>query len=611
MTKSLQHKNSFRADLRELRFALWEQLKLRERLALLGTYNAFSRDVIDEFLNSAKCFAYEHLGPAYQAADREGCHLRENGRVEVPGSYRSIWRAFTDQGWPRLGQSPDVGGLGAPYVVCQAVNELLFGADPSFMAYLGFGVPVGKLIEKYGSQLLVKLFCPRLTQGEWTACLCMTEPDAGSDLALIRTAASRVDQNFFRLSGVKIFVSGGAHNLTENIIYLVLARTDNAPRGLRGLSLFLVPHQWISEADTITDNGVRCIRIENKMGLHGSCTTHLEFGQDHDTRGYLLGNELNQGIVQLRSVMSQARISTGIYALGLASSAYLHATEYAKQRIQGTQLGQSINPRATRVPIIEHVDIRRMLLEMQSKVEGMRALILRLGWYQTVVEASSGPGGHNDSAKQQKLVNLLTPLAKAYTSDQAWRICELAIQVHGGAGYLKDYPLEQYARDVKVMSIWEGTNYLQAADLLLSMLWGGQESTMLDLLIEEMESVRTGAAVPQFEGEVQMLEEAISAVRKALANLQEKARERNLDEVHAHATRFLESISEVVISWLLLEGAIAANLELEKGVLHGGDVAFYKRKLVSARYYIFNVLPGAVMRAQLTETACGTVPLLN
>jgi acyl-CoA dehydrogenase len=610
MTNLPMQKNAFRANLGDIRFALWEQLKLDERLAALGTYEAFSSDVIDEFLRSAEQFAYQHLGPAYQVADREGCRLHENGRVRVPEIYRPIWNAFVDQEWPKLGQSTSAGGLGAPFVVCQAVNELLFGADPSFMIYSGFGVPVSKLVETYGSQLLAERFCPKLTRAEWTACLCMTEPDAGSDLALIRTTANRTDEHSFSVSGDKIFVSAGAHDLTENILYLVLARSDGAPAGLRGLSLFLVPHQWMSNAGALETNGVECVRIENKMGLHGSCTAHLKFGQASRTKGYLLGEKLNQGMLQLRSVMKYARISTGIYALGLASNAYLHAAEYAQQRIQGTRLGQSFNPRAPRVPIIEHVDIRRMLLEMQSKVEGMRALILRLAWYQTVVESSVLRGRQDESISHRKLVDLLTPLAKAYVSDQAWRICELAIQVYGGAGYLRDYPLEQYARDAKVLSIWEGTNYLQAVDLLHSTLQIGDQSTF-DLLLDEMQPVRTASAIARFECETRMLEAAIAAVRKARRNLQKMSQERKLEEAHAHATRFLESVSELVVGWLLLEGAIVAHTRLQELGLGTDHGTFYERKLVLARYYILNVLPAAVMRSKLTETTGGTVTRLN
>jgi acyl-CoA dehydrogenase len=611
MAHPATQKNSFRSDLGELRFVLWSQLKLGEQLAALGTYQAFSSDVIERFLDSAKRFADEYLGPAYQAADREGCRMLENGRVEVPSIYRSIWRTFIDQGWTQLGQSPGIGGLGAPFILCQAVNELLFGADPSFMIYSGFGVPVAQLIEKYGSRSLVEKFCPRIAQGEWTACLCMTEPDAGSDLALIRTMASRLDDGTYRITGDKIFVSGGAHDLTENIVYLVLARPKDAPQGLRGLSLFLVPHRWASDSGELIDNGVGCLRIESKMGLHGSCTAHLRFGNDRECRGYLVGANLYEGMVQLRSVMNQARISTGIYALGMASSAYLHAVEYAKERVQGTELGQSINPRAARVPIIEHVDVRRMLVEMQSKVEGMRALILRLAWYQTIVESSSLRGGDDEVSRQRKLVDLLTPLAKAYVSDQAWRICELAIQVHGGVGYLRDYPLEQYARDVKILSIWEGTNYIQAVDLLHGKLRVGNQSAMFDLLVDEMQSVRTAAAVPQFQHESQMLEAAIAAVRKMFVKLQEYAKCRKLEEAHAHATRFLESVSEVVTGWLLMEGAIIAKDKLASNKSGDGDVTFYERKLASARYYMLNVLPAVIMKSQLTETAYGTVPRLH
>jgi len=595
MEREYLMKNVYRADLRDMQFVLWEQLRMEQQVLTSPVFDEFDRPMIDEILRNARDFAYAELGTRYQSSDREGCHLDDTGHVHLPNGFDKAWKVFREVGWGRVGIPRDSGGIGLPYVASMPIQEMFCGANPSFMTLSGFCAPLFFLLRRYGSPELQALFLKELSSNQWSACLCMTEPGAGTDVGGIVTRAERREDGRYRIHGTKIFISAGSHDLAENIIYVVLARAEGSPAGTIGLSCFLVPRYRIDDPSNLEeDNHVRCLRLEEKMGLHGCPTAQLSFGHDGECVGYLLGERTNLGLLQLMTMMNQARIITGIYALGLASSAYLNAAEYASERIQGTDFRQVFNPRAAKVPILAHADVRRMLMEMKCKVEGCRALIYTLAWHstQSMLLRSSPEVQPNPHAAERHdaLVNLLTPIVKAYTSDQAWRIAELAIQVHGGYGYMRDFPVEQYARDVKVLSIWEGTNHIQAVDLLRDKLGMGRNSKLLRFYVDEIESF-LGRPELQENPLLGKLKQALMCLIDTHAEIGKLVQSKKMELVLFHATRFLNMMANVTLGWLLLDAANIAARALGKLGCDHPDVPFYTGKILSARFFFGQFLP--------------------
>ena len=581
----------YKTDLQDFLFLLWSQFSLNEELFADGKYNQCSKQAIDEILQRAKVFACEKLGVAYQASDKEGCEL-DQGSVILPSSYATLWNEFQKE-WGNLSVPAEFGGFDIPPVVMQMVLEMFMGANPSFMTYGGFCRPSATLVEKYGSDIQKRLFKNKLEESQWTSCLCLTEPQAGSDVSLVNSKAVKQADGTYLLTGEKYLISAGMHELTENTIYFVLARGENSALGTYGLSCFIVPKYWVEEDGELGEfNHVECIDLADKMGFKGCANTHLTFGRNGKCRAYLLGDRENVGLIQFLTLMNQARISTGVYALGMASSAYHNALQYALNRSQGKKFEQSFNPRATTVNIVEHIDVQRMLLEMKSKVEGCRALIAKLSICESYVSKYQGQADAQSLVEEnQGLVDLLTPVVKAYVSDQAWRICELAIQTCGGRGYLKQLGLEQYARDIKVLSIWEGTNYVQSQDLIRDKLGLGNESKLYRIFCKQTKAFLTKSSdYPDFDKEFQSLKLALEALDKMLILVRDWIRSKQMEKIPAYSTRILHAFGEVTLSWLLLAGACAARDELSKEPDQKFE-SYCEGKIASARFFVFNILP--------------------
>ena len=600
--------NTYKVDLRELNFLLWEQFEIDKDLLLSELAANFNKEFIQQLLFHARDFAYKELGPTYQQSDREGCQLLDDGQVKVPDCFNSLWQKYLDAQWGRLGAPPEYDGLGAPYIIGQIINEIFMGANPSFMIYSGFCNPALYLIERFGSSQLKQIFNQKLATNTWSACLCMTEPQAGTDVGALTSKAVLRQDGEYSIKGGKIFISAGMHQLTENIVYIVLARVEGAPASTTGLSCFVVPKFIQDRNGQLQDNHVKCVRLENKMGLHGCATAQLSFGEDGECKGFLLGDRENIGLRQLTTMMHMARISTGIYALGLANRAYMNAAEYAQQRIQGAAFNQAFNPQAEKVALVKHIDVKRMLLEMKSKVEGCRALIVKLTYHQSWVNQiefiSKNQQSLDKELKQslwrhQSLVNLLTPIVKAYTSDQAWRIAEQAIQVYGGHGYISDNPVEQVARDVKILSIWEGTNFIQSASLIREQLAMGRESKLLALFIEEIStSLNLLRQNDYMLEQLNELDESMKVFQQTHQLMGQWVKQQKLEMIFGVATRFLEMMAELTLSWLLVEAAIIAKQKLDN-LQDESDQAFYLGKIASANYYVKNVLPGVKSKAEI------------
>lgn len=590
MAENFMERNVYRVNLRELNFLLWEQLDIEKNLFSLESYEGLSKTAIISRIHEAKDFAYKKLGPAYQSSDREGCKMQDSKTVKIPNAYSKIWEEYKKNWAP----STNAESLRLPYVVHQMVAEMFMGANPSFITYSGFAKPSAQLIERFGTHQQKKLFTNKLLSLEWTACLCLTEPQAGSDISAIETVAIKQTDGTYVLKGEKVFISAGMHQLTNNIIYFVMAKTMQS-QGMFGLSCFIVPKFWV-QSDGIANefNNVTCMGLADKMGFNGCANTHLLFGHTGKCRAYLLGEKENIGLIQLMTLMNQARISTGIFALGMASSAYLNSIQYAHGRIQGKRYAESFNPRAPRVSILTHYDIQRILLEMKCKVEGCRTLIARLAYYESLQVHYARFNTETCQEKKlyyESLVSLMTPIVKAYTSDEAWKICELAIQVFGGNGYIRDFPVEQYARDVKVLSIWEGTNYIQSQDLVRDKLSMGRDSRLFKIYLQEFNLILEQiSSCSELTIETKALKKALKILQETLLVFGEWVKNGKINLISGYSTIFLKMIAKCTISLFLLE---AAKICIEKlrFNLDKENKSFYEGKVASAKFYINNILP--------------------
>jgi len=586
--------NWYRADLRDLRFVLFEHLGLGALLER-PTYAEWGPDEVAMVLDETYRFARDVLGPLNGSGDREGCRL-EDGQVRTPAGFREAWKKLYEAGWKSLGAPEAYGGQGAPAVLQMMSEELLSGANTAFNMYPALTIGAADLIETFGDEGQKERFARRMFTGEWAGTMCLTEPAAGSDVGAAVTSAKKRPDGCYDIKGTKIYISGGDHDLTDNIVHLVLARVDGAPPGTKGLSLFAVPKRRIADDGSLGEgNDVAVASIEHKMGINGSSTAVLQFGENDGCVGELLGPEEHRGIRQMFQMMNYARIGVGVQGLGLASAAYLNALEYAKDRVQGPSVQDFKDPTAPKVPIIQHPNVRRSLLDMKARVEGIRALIAKVALHGDWAKELAGQDDDR-AAYHQGQVDLLTPIVKAYASDQAFRIAEAAIQVYGGAGYLEDYPVEQYARDSKIFSIYEGTNAIQAMDLVgrkLGQRGGANTQALLGDLGAFVAAQKGHEAIGE---EVRLLggaQEAVSGVAMQFLGWFQAG---EVARVPLHAEAFLELMSELVVGWLLLEQAEIASRKRSEA--DAADRAFYDGKLHAARYFARNVLADLPARAK-------------
>ena len=588
--------NRFKADLREMRFVLFEQLGLGEVLGN-APFEAWGEDEVSMVLEETHRFATRVLGPLNAVGDREGCRI-ENGRAIAPSGFKEAWKELYDAGWASLSVSTEFGGQGSPYALSAAVEELLSGANTAFNMYPGLTRGAADLIAEFGTDRQRSLYARRMFDGQFAGTMCLTEPHAGSDVGAATTKAVSRGDGTYLIKGNKIYISSGDHDLTENIVHLVLARIEGAQPGTKGLSLFVVPRVRVQEDGSLgEDNDVLLAGLEHKMGINGSATAALTFGENDGCVGELVGTVEHQGIRQMFKMMNYARIGVALQGLSIASTAYLNALEYAKDRKQGPSIRSFKDPAAPKVRIVEHPNVRQMLLEMKAKVDGLRMLIYKLALHQDRAHVLAG----SDDAKAQYhkgQVDLLTPLVKAYGSDQAFRVCELGIQVYGGAGYLQDWPVEQYARDSKIFSIYEGTNSIQALDLVARKLGqdGGQNTQAF--LGDIAAFVQKHAEHPILGPSVAHLSKAHEAVAGCAMQFLAWFQARQIEHVPLQARAFLEMMSELAIGWLLLDGAEIALRSMEGLPEDSPDRAFYEGKRYEAIWFATNVLPSVAGRAE-------------
>jgi alkylation response protein AidB-like acyl-CoA dehydrogenase len=590
----MAQQNYYKANLRDMSFLLFEQFGLQD---LLGKepYANWGKDEVQAVLEEAYGWVQKYLGPLNSVGDEKGCTL-DNGQVRVPPGFKEAWRELFKAGWRTLAVEDKHGGQGGPFTLAMMVEEFMCGACTSFNMYPALTQGAAEVILAFGTEEQVKAYVPKMIDGNWAGTMCLTEPQAGSDVGSATTQAKRRPDGKYDIKGTKIFISGGDQDMTDNIVHMVLARTPDAPPGTKGLSLFIVPKK---RADG-TSNDVAVAGIEHKMGIKASSTAQLVFGDNGNCVGELVGTTEQKGMSQMFHLMNYARIGVGIQSLAIASSAYLNALEYAKDRKQGSSIKQWKDATAPRVPIIDHPDVRRMLLDMKAKTEGLRALLIKLTMHLDRVNALEKTGGDKTAAEyHQGQVDLLVPLVKAYGSDQAFALCATAIQVYGGAGYLKDWPVEQYARDSKIFSIYEGTNHIQAMDLVGRKLMQRGGANVQAFGKDVGAFVAKHKDHPVLKDAVGILGQAMEALTATGGKFMQWFGGGRMEMVPANANRFLEMMAETTIGWLLLEQAVIAEAAAEKLAADHPDRAFYAGKRHAAQYFALNVLPGVPAKAQL------------
>ena len=583
--------NRYKSDLRELRFLLFEQFHLEDLLGK-APYADWGKEEVEAVLGEVYAWVCKELGPLNGPGDEVGCVL-EGGVVRAPDGFKAAWQALNAAGWRGLAVEPRFGGQAGPFTLHALAEEMMSGANHSFNMYAGLTQGAASLIGEFGTAAQIESFAMPLYSGEWAGTMCLTEPHAGSDVGSVTTKAVRRSDGSYDLRGTKIFISGGDHDLTANIVHLVLARVEGAPAGTKGLSLFIVPKLRKDGAP----NDVVCAALEHKMGIRASSTAQLNFGENGGCVGELLGTEEQHGIAQMFQLMNSARIAVGIQGLALASAAYLNAHDYAKERRQGSSIKQWKDATAPRVPIIEHADVRRMLLDMKARVEGIRALAMKLTMH---VDREQAAGADREALEYHRgQIDLMVPLLKAYASDQAFEISATAIQVFGGAGYLKDHPIEQYCRDAKILSIYEGTNHIQALDLVGRKLGARGGANFQQFAKEVGDFVKANREHPALGAGVATLGAAMDSLAGAAMRFLGWFTGGKMEMVPLAANRFLDMMSETTVGWLLLEGAVIADKAAQALPEGHADRAFYAGKKYAAQYYAGNVLPGVVHKATL------------
>jgi len=576
------------ADRRDIDFVLFDQLQM-EQLFTGPAFSDLDRKTVELILNEARSFAVNELLPARKPGDEEGARFAE-GRVTLPRSFYRIYRLFNEGEWLGMTKDPDWGGHGLPGLVGTAAWDYFIGANFPFMMFPGSAPGAGKLIETYGSDLQKQLFLKKIYSGEWCCTMVLTEPQAGSDLGALSTRAVRNPDGTYAITGNKIFITGAEQDLTKNIVHPVLARIDGAPPGIDGISLFLVPKIWVNDDGSLGEfNHVVCTGIEDKLGLHGSPTCSLTLGDKQPSRGRLLGVE-SRGLKQIFVLLNETRLLVGQFGLGCASAAYLQALAYARQRVQGKPPVRQGSDDSASVPIIQHPDIRRQLLTMKTYVEAMRSFIYYLAFCADQRSNSRNP---EDSARLLGLIELLTPIAKGYVSTKAFEICNLGVQIHGGYGYTRDYPAEQLLRDCRVTMIYEGTNGIQAIDLLKRKLNLHDGQPLTQLFVEIQQTIDRARTIPALKTQGVEIARLVAELKTAVDRLTHELNSSQALTAFAFAHPLLDAFGEVIMAWMLLWRSVTAHERL-KNEPAGKSRWYYQGVQKSLDYFVATELPVTV-----------------
>ncbi len=573
---------------RDVDFVLHEMLKAEE-LSKYEKFADFNRKTMDMVVTEARNLAVKEILPTNEDGD-SGCTF-ENGQVKVPESFKRIYDLYCEGEWIGASEDPEFGGQGMPNVLNLAAAEYFSGANMAFMMYPGLTHGAAKMIETVGTEEQKKTYVKNMYAGKWAGTMLLTEPDAGSDVGALTTTAVRNDDGTFSISGNKIFISAGEHDLAENIIHPVLARIEGAPAGTKGISLFVVPKYRVNEDGSLGEfNDVVCTGIEEKMGIHGNATCSLTLGGKGNCIGTLLGEE-NKGMRTMFLMMNEARFGVGVQGYSLGATSYANAVAYAKERIQGRELLDFMNAEAPSVNIIKHPDVRRQLLWMKSYVEGMRGMLYFVAHCFDRVEVTE------DEAEKEKytgLIEFLIPVVKAYCTDKGFDVCAMGCQVYGGYGYIKEYPQEQLVRDCKITSIYEGTNGIQAMDLLARKLGMNKSKPFMDFLGEVGGAAAKAKQLEGLKDGAENVENAVKRLGEVAMAIGKTAMSENVLDAFASATPFMEVVGDVVMAWMHLWRAAVASEALQNDKVKEKDKAFYTGQIKTAQFYLTSLFPATM-----------------
>ncbi|MBN2398195.1 MAG: acyl-CoA dehydrogenase [Deltaproteobacteria bacterium] len=579
---------------RDQKFLLYEQIGI-DKLFGFEKYADYSREVVDMVLSEAEKMAVEVIAPTLEEGDKEGAQFKD-GKAYAPACFHEPFKTFSEAGWICATKDPEVGGQNMPISVHTACWELFAAAHMAFSMYPSLTTGAAGLIDAWGTEEQKNKYMYRMYTGEWAGTMCLTEPGAGSDVGALRTMAKRLPDGTYSITGTKCFISSGDHDLTENIVHPVLARIEGDPPGTKGISIFIVPKIGVNDDGSLGEpNDVTTGNIEHKMGIKASATATLNFGENGNCIGELLGEEC-QGMRIMFQMMNEARLDVGVQGMSIASAAYEHAVQYAKERIQSkSALADKDADAAT---IINHPPVRRMLLWMKAYLEGIRALNYFTGYCIDVAEASNS---EEERQRYHGFVELLTPICKAFSSDRGVEICTKAMDVYGGYGYCQEYPVEQYLRDCKITQIYEGTNQIQAMDLVGRKLGMNKGMNVMNLLGEITATIEKLKGVEELKSSVMKLEEASAAVGELPLAFIEFFKGGKAAVPIQNVEPFLAIMGDVLCGWFLLQGA---GIALEKlASLDPGDVdvAFYRGKVMSARFFAAEILPTVKIRCEIIK----------
>ncbi|MEW1612168.1 MULTISPECIES: acyl-CoA dehydrogenase [unclassified Streptomyces] len=592
----------YKSNLRDIEFNLFEVLG-RDKLYGTGPFAEMDVDTAKSILDEVVRLAENELADSFADADRNPPVFDpETNTAPVPESFKKSYQSFMDSEYWRLGLPEEIGGTTAPRSLIWGYAELLLGANPAVWMYSSGPAFAGILFEE-GTEEQKKV-AEIAVEKQWGSTMVLTEPDAGSDVGAGRTKAVRQEDGSWHIEGVKRFITSGEHDMSENILHYVLARPEGAGPGTKGLSLFLVPkyHFDWTTGELGERNGVYATNVEHKMGLKASNTCEMTFGNRHPAKGWLIGDK-HDGIRQMFRIIEFARMMVGTKAIATLSTGYLNALEYAKERVQGTDLSQFMDKTAPKVTITHHPDVRRSLMTQKAYAEGMRSLVLYTATVQDAIQEKEAAG--EDAKALNGLNDLLLPIVKGYGSEKSYEQLAQSLQTFGGSGYLQEYPVEQYIRDAKIDTLYEGTTAIQGQDFFFRKIVRDQ-GVSLNTLSEEIKKFLAGAQgneelAPALDSLAQAAVDLEAIVGTMITDLTATGEDvKNIYKVGLNTTRLLMASGDVVVGYLLLRGATVAAEKLPTA--SAKDVAFYQGKIAAAKFFAANILPGVSAERALAES---------
>jgi len=585
-------------DSRDVRFVLFEMLEL-EKYSQYPIYADYDKDTFEATLDLAEQLSVEQFFPTDTEGDEEGgCVFNPDTKeVKIPSCYKPALDAYYEAGFMGLSDHVEIGGMGMPAAIGAACNEYIVAANYPLNMYPGLTHGAMELIEVFGSEDQKSVYIDKMMSGEWGGSMCLTEPDAGSDVGALKTKAIKQDDGTYLITGQKIFISSGENDYYENMVHPVLARIEGDPAGTKGISIFIVPKFFVNEDGSCGDrNDVWCVGIEHKMGIPGTSTSQLSFGDNGKCVGYLLGEE-RKGMKIMFRMMNFARMGVALQGHANASKSYMHAITYAKNRIQGVHVTQMLNPEATGVPIVQHPDVKRMLLWMKSHIEGQRMLIYfmfsQIDMAERILDKESA-----EAKEATGLVELLVPICKAGATDRGVEITSEAVQIYGGYGYCADYPVEKYMRDSKILAIWEGSNGIQSMDLTMRKILMNKDQFNYNTWKAKVDETMAKAKGIVDDKYIELLDRGMKKLDEVIEMLKAQMAGGKFMHLFMNATPLQQAMYMVAMAWVHL-WSLTLTIPKMKGIVgdakgedrariiaDDAEAAYYSGKVISSQFYI-------------------------